>query len=155
MLICFFSLTSSMYTNVRENAKETGFYLFSFFFLSLFFPLTSLPSIGILRAVGVPREWIARVAIYEAFVIVFSSCFMGLLIGFFLLFFFFSSSFLLLFPLLPFSHIPPSLYRNLRRLHNGPPKSAFHRHSHPLRAPHLPPFGNFCDFCYLCFYFDV
>jgi hypothetical protein len=24
MAICFFSLTSSMYTNVRENAKETG-----------------------------------------------------------------------------------------------------------------------------------
>eukprot|EP00009_Paramoeba_aestuarina_P004156 CAMPEP_0201508640 /NCGR_PEP_ID=MMETSP0161_2-20130828/1943_1 /ASSEMBLY_ACC=CAM_ASM_000251 /TAXON_ID=180227 /ORGANISM="Neoparamoeba aestuarina, Strain SoJaBio B1-5/56/2" /LENGTH=1017 /DNA_ID=CAMNT_0047903369 /DNA_START=197 /DNA_END=3247 /DNA_ORIENTATION=- len=35
MIICFFSLTSSMYTNVRENAKETG----------------------ILRAIGVPRDW--------------------------------------------------------------------------------------------------
>ena len=59
MLICFFSLMSSMYTNVRENAKETG----------------------VLRAIGVPRNWIARVAIYESFVIVFSSSLVGVSIG--------------------------------------------------------------------------
>jgi len=59
MAICFFSLTSSMYTNVHENAKETG----------------------ILRAIGVPRDWIARIAIYEAFIIVFSSSLTGVVIG--------------------------------------------------------------------------
>ena len=36
---------------------------------------------GILRAIGVPRDWIARIAIYEAFVIVFSASVVGLLIG--------------------------------------------------------------------------
>jgi len=59
MTICLFSLMSSMYTNVRENAKETG----------------------ILRAIGVPRGWIFRLAIYEAFVIVFASSLVGAVIG--------------------------------------------------------------------------
>ena len=59
MAISFFSLMSSMYTNIFEQAKE----------------------IGILRAVGMPYGWLQRVYIYEAFIVVFSSSLMGMLIG--------------------------------------------------------------------------
>lgn len=59
MAISFFSLMSSMYTNIYEQAKE----------------------IGILRAVGMPYGWLQRVYIYEAFILVLSSSLMGMLIG--------------------------------------------------------------------------
>jgi hypothetical protein len=41
MLICFFSLVSSMYTNVHEQTKE----------------------IGVVLALGLPRSWLTRVCI--------------------------------------------------------------------------------------------
>jgi ABC-type antimicrobial peptide transport system permease subunit len=59
MLISFFSLMSSMLTNVREQAKE----------------------IGILRALGLPKLWLTRIYIYEAFTVVFSSSLLGIVIG--------------------------------------------------------------------------
>ena len=59
MAISFFSLVSSMYTNVHEQAKE----------------------IGILRALGIPYGWMQRIYIYEAFILVFSSSLMGMFIG--------------------------------------------------------------------------
>ncbi|KAH3732931.1 DUF214 family protein [Pelomyxa schiedti] len=37
--------------------------------------------IGVLRAVGLSKSWLSRVYIYEAFIVVFSSSFFGLLIG--------------------------------------------------------------------------
>ena len=59
MLICFFSLSSSMSANLYESAKE----------------------IGILRATGLTRYQIEKLYIYEAFVLVMSSCMLGILIG--------------------------------------------------------------------------
>eukprot|EP01102_Stenamoeba_stenopodia_P012723 TRINITY_DN4044_c0_g3_i1.p1 TRINITY_DN4044_c0_g3~~TRINITY_DN4044_c0_g3_i1.p1 ORF type:complete len:1119 (+),score=191.24 TRINITY_DN4044_c0_g3_i1:127-3483(+) len=59
MIICFFSLVSSMYTNVYEQAKE----------------------IGVLRALGMPIKWMIRTYVYEAFVLVFSSSLLGIVIG--------------------------------------------------------------------------
>jgi len=59
MLICFFSLMSSMYTNIYEQTKE----------------------IGILRAMGLSKSPLVRIYIYEAFVLVFSSCILGIIIG--------------------------------------------------------------------------
>jgi len=59
MLISFFSLMSSMYTNIFEQSKE----------------------IGILRAIGIKNSWIYRVYIEEAFILVFSSSLLGLMIG--------------------------------------------------------------------------
>jgi len=59
MAISFFSLMSSMFTNVYEQTKE----------------------IGILRAIGIPKFWVFRIYIYEAFVLVFSSSLLGMLIG--------------------------------------------------------------------------
>lgn len=59
MAISFFSLMSSMFTNVYEQTKE----------------------IGILRAIGIPKFWVFRIYIYEAFVLVFSSSLLGILIG--------------------------------------------------------------------------
>lgn len=59
MLISFFSLMSSMFTNVHEQTKE----------------------IGILRAIGISKPAMYRIYMYEAFVLVFSSSLLGLLIG--------------------------------------------------------------------------
>eukprot|EP00828_Plagiopyla_frontata_P021559 TRINITY_DN28151_c0_g1_i1.p1 TRINITY_DN28151_c0_g1~~TRINITY_DN28151_c0_g1_i1.p1 ORF type:complete len:226 (+),score=13.61 TRINITY_DN28151_c0_g1_i1:504-1181(+) len=59
MFLCFFSLTSSMSANIIEQSKE----------------------IAILRALGVTKPSMVVLYIYEAFVLVFSSSFMGLVIG--------------------------------------------------------------------------
>jgi len=59
MLIASFSLMSSMYTNVYEQAKE----------------------IGILRAIGISTWWMRRIYVYEAFVLVLASSLLGVLIG--------------------------------------------------------------------------
>lgn len=59
MLISFFSLMSSMFTNIHEQVKE----------------------IGILRAIGIGRAAMYRVYMYEAFVLVFASSLLGMLIG--------------------------------------------------------------------------
>ena len=59
MFLCFFALSSSMYTSIYEQAKE----------------------IAILRAMGVRRPWLMRVYIYEAFVVVVSASLLGTAIG--------------------------------------------------------------------------
>jgi len=59
MTICFFSLVSSMYSNVNEQAKE----------------------IGILRAIGTRKFTVVRIFVYESFVLILSSSFMGIFIG--------------------------------------------------------------------------
>eukprot|EP01127_Copromyxa_protea_P020193 TRINITY_DN670_c0_g1_i2.p1 TRINITY_DN670_c0_g1~~TRINITY_DN670_c0_g1_i2.p1 ORF type:complete len:653 (-),score=97.63 TRINITY_DN670_c0_g1_i2:3-1961(-) len=59
MFICFFSLMSSMFTNVYEQTKE----------------------IGVLRALGVKTNQMHRVYVYEAFVLVMASSCLGILIG--------------------------------------------------------------------------
>jgi len=59
MSISFFSLMSSMFTNVYEQSKE----------------------IAVLRALGVHKFAMYRVYIYEAFVLVLSSSLLGILIG--------------------------------------------------------------------------
>jgi len=59
LLICFFSLTSSMIANIHEQTKE----------------------IGLLRALGVTRVWIARVYSLEAMVLVLSAAALGVAIG--------------------------------------------------------------------------
>jgi hypothetical protein len=51
MVICFFSLISSMYTNINEQTKE----------------------IGVLRAIGVRKFFIWRLYVYEALVLLLSS----------------------------------------------------------------------------------
>lgn len=50
MIICFFSLVSSMYTNIVEQTKE----------------------IAILRAIGMKVLWLMRIYVEEAFIIIFS-----------------------------------------------------------------------------------
>ena len=64
LLICFFSLTSSMIANMAEQTKE----------------------IGLLRALGVTRSWIARLYCLEALVLVLSAAVLGLGIGTFVAF---------------------------------------------------------------------
>lgn len=59
MSICFFSLISSMYTNIHEQKKE----------------------IGILLSVGLPIQSLKRIYIYEAFILVFSASLNGVMIG--------------------------------------------------------------------------
>eukprot|EP01080_Neovahlkampfia_damariscottae_P004723 gene4723-8307_t len=59
MIMCFFSLTSSMYTNVIQQSKE----------------------IAILRALGTRRFPIMRIYLYESFILIISSLLMGLVIG--------------------------------------------------------------------------
>lgn len=59
MTMCFFSLTSSMFTNIQEQSKE----------------------IGILRSIGTPQGFVVRLFVYEAFVLVMSASLMGVLIG--------------------------------------------------------------------------
>lgn len=57
--MCFFSLISSMYTNVQEQAKE----------------------IGILRAIGTTKFRVTRIFIYEAFVLIITAAISGTCIG--------------------------------------------------------------------------
>ncbi|KAL6076916.1 FtsX domain-containing protein [Balamuthia mandrillaris] len=59
MLIASFSLTSSMYTNIYEQSKE----------------------IGVMRAIGIGKWWLRRIYLYEAFILVLASSFLGILIG--------------------------------------------------------------------------
>jgi ABC-type antimicrobial peptide transport system permease subunit len=60
MSICFFSLMSSMYSNINEQAKE----------------------IGILRAIGARKWTIVRIFIYESFILIIAASLMGIIIGF-------------------------------------------------------------------------
>jgi len=62
MTICFFSLISSMYTNITEQKKE----------------------IGILLSMGLPKPWLKRAYVEEAFILVCASCILGIIIGTFL-----------------------------------------------------------------------
>jgi ABC-type lipoprotein release transport system permease subunit len=48
MAVCFFSLMSSMYTNIHEQTHE----------------------IAILQALGLPVAWLRRIYIFEAFVLI-------------------------------------------------------------------------------------
>lgn len=59
MLICFFSLMSSMTANVLDSSKE----------------------IGVLLCLGMPHMHVYRVYVWEAFILVISSGFLGLLVG--------------------------------------------------------------------------
>lgn len=59
MVTSFFSLSSSMLANVLEQTKE----------------------IAILRALGMTKPWLYRIYVYEAFVVVFGSSVMGILVG--------------------------------------------------------------------------
>jgi len=59
MVISFFSLMSSMFTNIYEQTKE----------------------IGILRAIGIPKNWMIKIYIYESFILVLSSSLLGVFIG--------------------------------------------------------------------------
>ena len=59
MFICFFSLSSSMTGNLFEQVKE----------------------IAVMRAVGFPKTIIMKLFIYEAFILVLSSSFSGVVIG--------------------------------------------------------------------------
>lgn len=55
LVVSFFSLNSSMYSNIVEQSKE----------------------VGILRALGLSKFSIYRIYSYEAFVLVFSSAILG------------------------------------------------------------------------------
>ena len=59
MFLCFFSLSSSMSANLYEQAKE----------------------LGVLRAIGLTRNRIIMLYIYEAFILVMASSLLGILIG--------------------------------------------------------------------------
>eukprot|EP01062_Namystynia_karyoxenos_P059026 TRINITY_DN50458_c0_g1_i1.p1 TRINITY_DN50458_c0_g1~~TRINITY_DN50458_c0_g1_i1.p1 ORF type:complete len:1108 (+),score=417.64 TRINITY_DN50458_c0_g1_i1:67-3324(+) len=59
MVMCFFSLTASMYTNVHEQSKE----------------------IGILRSLGLRTATTKRLYVWEAFILVVSASTMGFLVG--------------------------------------------------------------------------
>eukprot|EP00028_Trichosphaerium_sp_Am-I-7-wt_P001410 CAMPEP_0168516824 /NCGR_PEP_ID=MMETSP0405-20121227/5648_1 /TAXON_ID=498012 /ORGANISM="Trichosphaerium sp, Strain Am-I-7 wt" /LENGTH=413 /DNA_ID=CAMNT_0008536641 /DNA_START=801 /DNA_END=2042 /DNA_ORIENTATION=- len=60
MVVSFFSLLSSMFTNIYEQTKE----------------------IAILRAIGVKKSLMYRIYVYEAFIIVLSASLLGIGIGF-------------------------------------------------------------------------
>jgi len=59
MMVCFFSLSSSMYTNIFEQTKE----------------------IGILRAIGISKFSVYRIYIYEAMCLILASSISGVGIG--------------------------------------------------------------------------
>lgn len=59
MFLSFFSLSASMSANLYDQAKE----------------------IGILRAMGITRIRITLLYFYEALVLVFAACLLGILIG--------------------------------------------------------------------------
>lgn len=62
MIIAFFSLMASMYSNIFEQTKE----------------------IAIIRAVGVSRFAVFRIYLWEAFIVVFGSSLLGIVIGAFI-----------------------------------------------------------------------
>lgn len=62
MVASFFSLSSSMLANVYEQTKE----------------------IGVLRALGVPKSYMYRIYGAEAFIVVFGSSLLGIIIGTFI-----------------------------------------------------------------------
>ena len=59
MFLCFFSLTASMTANLYDQSKE----------------------IGILRAMGVAKNRIRLLYFYEALILVFASCMLGVFVG--------------------------------------------------------------------------
>lgn len=59
MFLSFFSLSASMSANLYDQTKE----------------------IGVLRAMGVTRIRITLMYFYEALILVFAACFLGILIG--------------------------------------------------------------------------
>ena len=59
MFLCFFSLTASMSANLYDQSKE----------------------IGILRAMGVTKSRIRLLYFYEALILVFASCLLGVFVG--------------------------------------------------------------------------
>jgi hypothetical protein len=59
MFLCFFSLSSAMTANLYEQAKE----------------------LAVLRSIGNTKWAIRRLYMYEAFILVFASCLLGVLIG--------------------------------------------------------------------------
>jgi len=59
MCLCLFALSASMSANIVEQTKE----------------------IGIMRAMGFTRYRLYWLYFYESFILVFSSCFMGIIIG--------------------------------------------------------------------------
>ena len=59
MLVCFFSLSSSMYTNIFEQTKE----------------------IGIVRAIGISKFSLYRIYVEEALCLILASSFAGIFIG--------------------------------------------------------------------------
>ena len=61
MFLCFFSLSASMSSNLYDQTKE----------------------IGILRSMGVTRIRITLLYFYEALVLVFAACMLGIMIGVF------------------------------------------------------------------------
>ena len=61
MFLCFFSLSASMSSNLYDQTKE----------------------IGILRSMGVTRIRITLLYFYEALILVFAACLLGIMIGVF------------------------------------------------------------------------
>ena len=59
MFLCFFSLVASMSANLYDQSKE----------------------IGILRAMGVTKGRIRMLFFYEALILVFASCLLGVFVG--------------------------------------------------------------------------
>ena len=59
MFLCFFSLTASMSANLYDQTKE----------------------IGILRAMGITKGRIRLLFFYEALILVFASCLLGIFVG--------------------------------------------------------------------------
>ena len=59
MFLCFFSLTASMSANLYDQSKE----------------------VGILRAIGVTKGRIRILFFYEALILVFASCVLGIFVG--------------------------------------------------------------------------
>ena len=59
MFLCFFALSTNMTANLYEQSKE----------------------IGVLRSIGLTKTRIKLLYFYEAFVLVFASCLLGILVG--------------------------------------------------------------------------
>jgi ABC-type antimicrobial peptide transport system permease subunit len=59
MFLCFFALSTNMTANLYEQSKE----------------------IGVLRSIGMTKNRIKVLYFYEAFVLVFASCLLGILVG--------------------------------------------------------------------------
>lgn len=62
LFLCFFALSTNMSANLYNQSKE----------------------IGVLRSIGVTRCRIKCLFFYEAFVLVFASCMLGIFIGAFI-----------------------------------------------------------------------